>query len=220
MAVPFVWTGGPAESKTNFPKQTFWHLLRLQDSTFLITCLCSLPQFYRCFQALLHCEAPRRGSSLRSSSKIPTKALRGGAVIGSRRTNDFQFMVASLGHPAVTLPQLCTPCDPTIDVTKAPSSDTNKPVVVSLVTHFDGWSVVLAMKAYIMREVLWVGTYTPLGELNLTRRMHQLCLNSDTMAHWWRDILDMCWQHEQKSLQTRSASLFRWRFQAFQADVL
>uniref|UniRef100_A0AAQ5Z8C8 G-protein coupled receptors family 1 profile domain-containing protein n=1 Tax=Amphiprion ocellaris TaxID=80972 RepID=A0AAQ5Z8C8_AMPOC len=94
-------------------------------------------QFYRCFQALLRCETPRRGSSLRSSSKVATKAMRGVAVTGPRRSNDFLFMVASLGQPAATLPQLGPSCEPTIDITKAPSSD-NKPVVVSLVAHFDG----------------------------------------------------------------------------------
>ncbi|XP_054623025.1 vertebrate ancient opsin-like [Dunckerocampus dactyliophorus] len=95
-------------------------------------------QFYRCFRALLNCEAPRRGSSLRSSSKVATKAMRGGALTGPHRTNDFLFMVASLGQPATAVPQLDPNCEHTIDVTKAPSSDINKPVVVSLVTHFDG----------------------------------------------------------------------------------
>ncbi|CAK6952114.1 teleost multiple tissue opsin a [Scomber scombrus] len=95
-------------------------------------------QFYRCFQALLHCEAPRRGSSIKSSSKIATKAVRGVAATGPRRTNDILFMVASLGQPAATVPQLGPPFEPTIDVTKAPSSDINKPVIVSLVAHFDG----------------------------------------------------------------------------------
>ncbi|XP_069020744.1 pinopsin-like [Embiotoca jacksoni] len=94
-------------------------------------------QFYRCFQALLHCETPQRGSSIRSSSKVATKAMRGAAVTGPRRSNDFLFMVASLGQPAATVPQLNPSCEPTIDVTKPPSSD-NKPVIVSLVAHFDG----------------------------------------------------------------------------------
>ncbi|XP_028284419.1 teleost multiple tissue opsin a [Parambassis ranga] len=94
-------------------------------------------QFYRCFQALLRCEAPRRGSSLKSSSRVATKAMRGVAVAGPRRTNDFLFMVASLGQPATTMPQLGPSCEPTIDVSKGPSTD-NKPVVVSLVAHFDG----------------------------------------------------------------------------------
>ncbi|XP_044076875.1 vertebrate ancient opsin-like [Siniperca chuatsi] len=93
-------------------------------------------QFYRCFQAVLRCEAPRRGSSLKSSSKVATKAMR--AVTGPRRTNDLLFMVAFLCQPATTMPQLGPSFEPTNDVTKAPSSDTNKPVVVSLVAHFDG----------------------------------------------------------------------------------
>ncbi|XP_076601304.1 teleost multiple tissue opsin a [Chaetodon auriga] len=95
-------------------------------------------QFYRCFQALLRCEAPRRGSSLKSSSKVATKAMRGVAVTGPRRSNDFLFMVASLGQPAATMPQLGPSFEATNDVTRAPSSDINKPVVVSLVAHFDG----------------------------------------------------------------------------------
>ncbi|XP_020508054.1 vertebrate ancient opsin-like [Labrus bergylta] len=95
-------------------------------------------QFYRCFQALLSCEAPRRGSSVKSSSKVVVKATRGVAVTGPRRTNDFLFMVASLGQPATTMPQLGPAYEPTIDVTRPPSSDINKPVVVSLVAHFDG----------------------------------------------------------------------------------
>ncbi|XP_029971009.1 pineal opsin-like [Salarias fasciatus] len=93
-------------------------------------------QFYRCFQALLRCETPRRGSSLKSSSKVATKAMRGVAVTGARRTNDFLYMVASLGPPAATLPQLDPSCEPTIDISRAASSD--KPAAVSLVAHFDG----------------------------------------------------------------------------------
>lgn len=64
--------------------------------------------------------------------------MRGAAVVGPRRTNDFLFMVASLGQPAATLPQLGASFEPTVDFTKAPSSD-NKPVIVSLVAHVDGW---------------------------------------------------------------------------------
>lgn len=97
------------------------------------------PQFYRCFLALLCCEAPQRGSSIKSSSKVATKAMRGAAATGPRRTNDFLFMVASLGQPAATMPQLGPSFEATNDITKAPSSDTNQPVVVSLVAHFDGW---------------------------------------------------------------------------------
>ncbi|XP_061790852.1 vertebrate ancient opsin-like [Nerophis lumbriciformis] len=95
-------------------------------------------QFYRCFQALFNCEAPLRGSSFRSSSKVATKVIRGGALTGPRRTNDFLFMVASLGPPATAVPQLDPTCEPSLDITKAPSSDINKPVVLSLVAHFDG----------------------------------------------------------------------------------
>ncbi|XP_026169720.1 teleost multiple tissue opsin a [Mastacembelus armatus] len=89
-------------------------------------------QFYSCFHALMCCETPRRGSSLKSSSK----AIR--AVTGPRRSNDFLFMVASLGQPAATVPQLGPSFEPTIDITKGPSSDINNPVVVSLVAHYDG----------------------------------------------------------------------------------
>ncbi|KAM8838687.1 teleost multiple tissue opsin a [Synchiropus picturatus] len=95
-------------------------------------------QFYRCFRALLHCETPRRGSSIRSSSRVATKAVRGVAIAGHRRTNDFLFMVASIGRPAATVPKLGPTCEPTIDITKAASSDINKPAAVSLVARFDG----------------------------------------------------------------------------------
>lgn len=104
------------------------------------------PQFYRCFLALLCCEAPRQGSSVKSSSKVATKAMRGVAVAGPRRTNDFLIMVASLGQPAATVPQLGPSFEATNDITKAPSSDTNKPVVVSLVAHFDGWWLAMTME--------------------------------------------------------------------------
>ncbi|XP_051264782.1 opsin-3-like isoform X2 [Dicentrarchus labrax] len=100
--------------------------------------LCAIRQFYRCFQALLRCEAPRRGSSIKSSSKVATKAIRGVAVTGPRRTNDFLFMVAYLGQPATTMPRLGPSFEATNDVTKAASSDNNQPVAVSLVAHFDG----------------------------------------------------------------------------------
>ncbi|XP_040028089.2 teleost multiple tissue opsin a isoform X2 [Gasterosteus aculeatus] len=95
--------------------------------------LCAIRQFYRCFKALLRCEAPRPSSSLKSSSKVPTKAMRGAAVTGPRRTNNFLFVVASLGRPVATIPQLGPSVEPTIDVTGGPSSDNNKPVIVSLV---------------------------------------------------------------------------------------
>lgn len=64
--------------------------------------------------------------------------MRGAAITGPRRTNDFLFMVASLGQPAATLPQLGPSVEPTIDFTKGPSSDINQPVVVSLVAEADG----------------------------------------------------------------------------------
>uniref|UniRef100_A0AAV2JR66 G-protein coupled receptors family 1 profile domain-containing protein n=1 Tax=Knipowitschia caucasica TaxID=637954 RepID=A0AAV2JR66_KNICA len=94
-------------------------------------------QFYRCFQAFLHCTIPRRGSSVRSSSRIFTKVFKGGPG-AQRRTNDFLVMVASLGQPAITVPQLGCSFEPTIDITKPQSSDiVNQPVVVSLVAHVD-----------------------------------------------------------------------------------
>lgn len=69
--------------------------------------------------------------------------MRAGAVTGPRHTNDFLYVVASLGQPAAAVPQLDPTLEPTHDVTKAPSSDFNQPAVVSLVAHFDGW--ILAM---------------------------------------------------------------------------
>lgn len=105
---------------------------------FSIICHLFPSQFYRCFLALLCCETPRRGSSAKSSSKVATKAMRGAAGTGHRRTHDFLFMVASLGQPATTVPQLGPSFEVTNDITKPPSSDINKPVVVSLVAHFDG----------------------------------------------------------------------------------
>ncbi|KAK9538841.1 hypothetical protein VZT92_003989 [Zoarces viviparus] len=94
-------------------------------------------QFYRCFKALLCCQAPRRGSSLKSSSKAATNTMRGLAVTGPCRTNEFLYMAAFLGQPVATISQLGPSVEPTIDVTRGPSSDLNKPVV-SLVAHFDG----------------------------------------------------------------------------------
>lgn len=84
---------------------------------------------------------------MKSSSKVATKALRGAAVTGPRRTNDFLFMVASLGQPAATMPQLGPSFEATNDVTRAPSSDIDKPVVVSLVAHFDGWWLATIVKS-------------------------------------------------------------------------
>ncbi|XP_056149798.1 vertebrate ancient opsin-like [Lampris incognitus] len=96
-------------------------------------------QFYRCFLALLRCKTPQRGSSLKSSSKVATKVIRGGNGNGARRTNDnnFPFMVASLGQPATTVPQLDTPAEATYNATEGPSSDINPPVVVSLVVQYN-----------------------------------------------------------------------------------
>ncbi|XP_076000852.1 teleost multiple tissue opsin a, partial [Genypterus blacodes] len=96
-------------------------------------------QFYRCFQALLRCEAPRQGSSWKSSSRVATKVLRGGTVTFLHRTNNnhFSVMVASLGQPATTVPQLGPNCDPTADISKDPSSGIHQPVVVSLVAQYD-----------------------------------------------------------------------------------
>ncbi|CAL8280918.1 unnamed protein product [Lota lota] len=70
-------------------------------------------QFYRCFQALLRCENPQRGSSIKSSSKVVTKAMRAGAVAAGNgagndtgvtegngaHDNNMAVMVASLDQP-------------------------------------------------------------------------------------------------------------------------
>lgn len=66
-----------------------------------------------------------------------TKAFKGGAGAAARQTN-FLFMVASLGQPVARVPRLGASFELTNDITKPPSSDLNKPVVVSLVAHFDG----------------------------------------------------------------------------------
>lgn len=92
-------------------------------------------QFYRCFRALLCCQDPRSGSSMKSSSKVATKA-KGVTPTVQRRTN-LLYMVASLGRPAAAIPQLGPSFDVTNDITKPPSSDINKPVVVSLVARCD-----------------------------------------------------------------------------------
>ncbi|XP_034743854.1 pinopsin-like [Etheostoma cragini] len=86
-------------------------------------------QFYRCFYALLRCEAaPRRGSSIKSSSKVATKVMRA-AVTSTRRTNNFLLLVATLGQSTATLPRPDPSVEATIDHTKGPSSDIDKPVV-------------------------------------------------------------------------------------------
>ena len=78
----------------------------------VFVCVC-VPQFYRCFQALLHCQTPQGGSSIKSTSKVVTKAVRAGAVAtGNGAGNDTRVaegigagdhsmavMVASLDQP-------------------------------------------------------------------------------------------------------------------------
>ncbi|XP_052405354.1 teleost multiple tissue opsin a [Carassius gibelio] len=82
-------------------------------------------QFYRCFRALFNCDKLQRGSSLKSSSKV-TKPVRPG-----RRTDNFTFVVASLG-PTV-LPNQANPAED-----RPLSTDNAKPAVVSLVAHYNG----------------------------------------------------------------------------------
>ncbi|KAL0966856.1 hypothetical protein UPYG_G00301010, partial [Umbra pygmaea] len=90
-------------------------------------------QFYRCFEALLRCRVPKRGSSLRNSSKAATKAVRGGI----RKTNDhnFTFVVASLGHPTSVAPQLVYPTE---EVAPPADSDMVKPNIVLIVAQYSG----------------------------------------------------------------------------------
>lgn len=65
--------------------------------------------------------------------------MKGVTPTGQRRTNDFLCMVASLGRPAAAaIPQLGPSFEATNDITKPPSSDICKPVVVSLEAHCDG----------------------------------------------------------------------------------
>ncbi|KAJ8011142.1 hypothetical protein DPEC_G00055110 [Dallia pectoralis] len=88
-------------------------------------------QFYRCFQALLSCGEPQPGSSIRNSSKVPTKAIRG----GTRRIADhnFTFVVASIGQPTSDSPKL------RYDHVNPPADcDTIKPSVVLIVAHYNG----------------------------------------------------------------------------------
>lgn len=103
---------------------------------------CVFAQFYRCFLSLLWCQDPRSGSSMKSSSKVATKAVKGVTHSGQRRNNNFLHLVASLSHPgaaaATTIPQLGPSFEATNDITRAPSSDINRPVVVSLEPHCDG----------------------------------------------------------------------------------
>ncbi|XP_038819278.1 pinopsin-like [Salvelinus namaycush] len=90
-------------------------------------------QFHRCFRALLRCQEPQRGSSLRNSSKAPPKAVRGSA----RKTNhhNLTFMVASLGQPTSDVPQLG---NATLDSAFPAYSDMVRPTIVSLVAHYNG----------------------------------------------------------------------------------
>ena len=97
-------------------------------------CVCALAcQFHRCFRALLRCQEPQRGSSLRNSSKAPPKAARGSA----RKTNqhNLTFMVASLGQPTSDVPQLG---NATLDSAAPAYSDMVRPTIVSLMAHYNG----------------------------------------------------------------------------------
>ncbi|CAL8343989.1 unnamed protein product [Merluccius merluccius] len=87
-------------------------------------------QFYSCFQALLRCETPQRGSSIRSSSKVVTKAIKAGAVTAGNgegnnagvtegSDNNMAVMVASLDQlPDGNLPD--DPVEPTINSPTSP----------------------------------------------------------------------------------------------------
>ncbi|XP_062384362.1 teleost multiple tissue opsin a [Sardina pilchardus] len=77
-------------------------------------------QFYRCFRAMLKCETPERGSSIRSTSRANKQSMR---VL--RRTNDNN---CTAGPATTALPnQLEGP----------PSSDASKLAKVSLVAHYN-----------------------------------------------------------------------------------
>lgn len=89
--------------------------------------------------------------------------MKGVAGTSPHRTNNFLFMVASLGQPAATMPQLGPSFEATNDITKGPSSDTKKPVVVSLVAQFEGLWMDISMKilrvakeSLISWEVVWL----------------------------------------------------------------
>lgn len=80
---------------------------------------------------------------MKSSSKVATKAVKGVTPSGQRRNNNFLHLVASLSRPGAAgattaIPQLGPSFEATNDVTRAPSSDINRPVVVSLEPHCDG----------------------------------------------------------------------------------
>ena len=61
-------------------------------------CLCvCVPQFYRCFQALLRCQTPKRGSSIKSTSKVVTKAVRAGAVVAGNGAGNNTWVTEGIG---------------------------------------------------------------------------------------------------------------------------
>lgn len=96
-----------------------------------------MPQFYRCFQALLRCESPRRVSSMKSSSRVATKVIKGAALTSPRRTNDLLYMVVCLGKPAAAIPQLGPALELTDDISKAHSLD-SKPALQPQVSNSGG----------------------------------------------------------------------------------
>lgn len=97
-------------------------------------CVCALAcQFHRCFRALLRCQEPQRGSSLRNSSKAPPKAARGSAR--KTKQHNLTFMVASLGQPTSDVPQLG---NATLDSAAPAYSDMVRPTIVSLMAHYNG----------------------------------------------------------------------------------
>ncbi|XP_062337587.1 pineal opsin-like [Osmerus eperlanus] len=98
-------------------------------------------QFYRCFRALLHCQEPQRGSSMRSSSKPPQGAPQGAPRGAPRRTNDlnFSFLVASVGQPTTAIPNVCYAPNIVAPASSDPApAPVAKPLVVSLVAHYNG----------------------------------------------------------------------------------
>uniref|UniRef100_A0A8C5D6Q8 G-protein coupled receptors family 1 profile domain-containing protein n=1 Tax=Gadus morhua TaxID=8049 RepID=A0A8C5D6Q8_GADMO len=54
-------------------------------------------QFYRCFQALLRCQTPKRGSSIKSTSKVVTKAVRAGAVVAGNGAGNNTWVTEGIG---------------------------------------------------------------------------------------------------------------------------
>lgn len=69
---------------------------------------------------------------------MATKAAKGVTPSGQRRTNHFLCMVASLGRPATTVPQLGPSFEATNDITKLPSSDNRPAAAVEAEAHRDG----------------------------------------------------------------------------------